>query len=124
MGVRCLLEDGFVPPISGGRLCKGHLLPLAMVCYGKARYSQEQARHEARRRGKKENRAYSCPVCSTTHVGHFSRNVPNGCIRAEEVVRELRGAGFGWYVGKLAEEWHPKYVTRDQQNRWRMRIAT
>ena len=125
-GRRCILDDEFVPPHAGGRLCAWHVIPLAMVCYGKERRSRESATVSIRRRiarGAGPNRAYRCPICSTWHVGAYDPARPDGTIKAGEIVKELRGAGFGWYVGQLAEDWHPRHVTRDQNKVWRGRLT-
>ena len=124
VGVRCLLDEDFVPLHAGGKLCAAHVLPLAMVCYGKARRSRASAEGALRRRGTEENAAYQCPVCSDWHVGAKHPAREDGCKRAEEIVRELRAAGFAWYVGQLAGDWHPQHVHRDPQKLWRVRIGT
>lgn len=102
-------------------------MPLAMLCYGKARRNQESAAKEVIRRGASDNRSYRCLVCSTWHVGHYEPArealVIDGFAAAERIIRETRAAGFGWYLGKLADDWHPRYAHRDPVRNWRSRLT-
>lgn len=119
----CLLAECNGPVREPWKLCRTELFPLALVCFGKARRPREDAFREVKRRGRAAHRCYPCPVCSTWHVGRKRPEVPDGTIRAREIVQQLRTTGLAWYVGQLAEEFHPRFVTRDHAGVWKQRMV-
>jgi hypothetical protein len=101
-------------------------MPLAMVCYGKRRRNLSSAQREQKSRNNRggDVRRYECPVCSSWHLGTARSDAVDGCAVAKPIVRALRAAGYGWYLGQLANDWDPKYVDRDSSGVWRMKVGT
>lgn len=119
----CLLAGCNGPVRAPWKLCRAELFPLALVCFGKARRNYSDSVREVKRRGRAVHRCYQCPVCSAWHVGRNRPEVPDGTIRAREIVQLLRTAGLAWYVGQLAEEFHPKHAVRDHAGVWKQRMC-
>lgn len=119
--------ERWVPRLAGGKLCSSDVLPLAMLCYGKARRGRDSAARELKRRGRTTNHMYTCPLCSMWHIGQYVPErrhlVQEGWAKAELIIAELRAAGYGWYLGQLAEDWHPSRAHRDPERNWRSRLT-